>query len=446
MKKVITYGTFDLFHDGHHKLLERAKSLGDYLIVGVTTESFDKDRGKLGVVDSLIQRIDHVRNCGFVDEVIIEDHHGQKLEDIMKYEVDIFAIGSDWIGTFDYLKDYCEVTYLERTKYISSTELREDKFQVIRIGVIGTGRIAGRFVSETSYVSGIIPAMVYNPNLASAKRFATEHSLEYAKTIEEFYEQIDAVYIATPHETHYEYCKQALAKEKHVLCEKPFVLKLEQAKELYAEARRKQLVMMEGIKIAYASGFIQMLGLLRGGVIGNIRDVEAAFTKLVDSKLREITDTSYGGSFTELASYTLLPIIKLLGSEYEDVRFESFQGESGVDIYTKAYFTYKNAFATSKTGLEVKSDGQLLISGTKGYIRAKSPWWLMKEFEVCYENERKNEVYSTKFLGSGLRYEISEFVARIHGYSKEQERLSEKESCEIIKLIERFLESRRSGN
>ena len=124
MKKVITYGTFDLFHEGHYNLLKKAKKLGDYLIVGVTTENFDEVRGKVNVVDSIIERIDNVRKTGFADMIIVEDHEGQKIEDIQKYDVDIFTVGSDWVGTFDYLEAFCKVIYLDRTPGISSTFLR----------------------------------------------------------------------------------------------------------------------------------------------------------------------------------------------------------------------------------------------------------------------------------------------------------------------------------
>ncbi len=442
VKKVITYGSFDLFHEGHLRLLKRAKELGDYLIVGVTTEYYDESRGKLNVVEPLLTRIQNVKESGYVDEVIIEDHNGQKVEDIIKYEVDIFTLGSDWVGKFDFLRDYCEVVYLERTKEISSTKLRGEKFQVIRLGVVGTGRIANRIISETKYVSGIEIETVYNPNLESAKKFAERHLLNYSETEEEFYDSVDAVYVATPHETHYGYIKKSLNLGKHVICEKPIVLEERQAIELYALAKEKGLVLLEGVKIAYAPGFQQLLGIIRSGTIGNIRDVEAAFTKLVDPSLREMVDEKYGGSFTELGSYVLLPILRLFGCNYEDLRFESFYANNGVDIYTKAYFKYKNGLATAKTGLGVKSDGQLLISGTKGYIRAKSPWWLMKEFEVCYEDTSQNEVYHTKFLESGLRYEISEFVSRINGYERKGSKLTEEESVMIAKLMEKFLEQR----
>ena len=150
MKKVITYGSFDLFHRGHYRLLERAKALGDYLIVGVTTEHFDEARGKLNLIDPIMKRIENVKAAGFADEIIVEDHIGQKVEDIQKYNVSIFTVGSDWTGKFDYLKEYCEVVYLPRTKGISSTMIRNENYELVHMGIIGSGRIANRFVIESS--------------------------------------------------------------------------------------------------------------------------------------------------------------------------------------------------------------------------------------------------------------------------------------------------------
>ena len=135
MKKVITYGTFDLLHHGHIRLLKRAKKLGDYLIVGVTSDDFDKTRGKINVQQSLSDRVQAVRATGIADKIIIEEYEGQKIDDIKKYGIDVFTVGSDWIGKFDYLKDYCKVKYLDRTQGVSSTELRK-KDRELTMGII----------------------------------------------------------------------------------------------------------------------------------------------------------------------------------------------------------------------------------------------------------------------------------------------------------------------
>lgn len=443
MKKVITYGSFDLFHEGHYRLLKRAKALGDYLIVGVTTEHYDESRGKMNVIDSLMDRIENVRKTGFADEIIIEDHEGQKVEDIIKYGVDIFTVGSDWTGSFDYMKNYCQVVYLERTKDISSTMLRSKKYNIVRLGIIGTGRIAARMVPEVKYVSGINIDAVYNPHIESAKRFAEQFEMnKYMDNLEEFYEEIDAVYIASPHETHYEYIKSAIKHHKHVLCEKPMVLKRKQAEELFLLAEENKVVLMEAIKTAYCPGFNQLLSIVRSGVIGSVRDVEACFTKLESPLNRELADTIYGGSFTELGSYTVLPVLKILGKNYQALEFKSQIAANGLDIYTKAYFTYENAFATSKNGLGVKSEGQLIISGTRGYIVADAPWWKTTSFEIRREDSSQNEKYFSKFLNDGLRYEIGDFVSGINGFDEKLTKLTNGESIILAEIMEKFLTER----
>ena len=444
MKKVITYGSFDLFHNGHYRLLQRAKALGDYLIVGVTTEHFDEERGKLNLIDPILKRIENVKATGFADEIIVEDHVGQKVEDIQKYQVDIFTVGSDWTGKFDYLKEYCEVVYLPRTEGISSTMLRAETYELVHMGIMGSGRIAGRFVPESRYVSGLSIEGVFNPHIESAKRFAEEHKLDfYTDNIEEFYSKVNAVNIAAPHAFHYTYTKSALEHGLHVLCEKPLALTKAQAEELYDLAKGKKLVLMEAIKTAHAPGFIRLLSTVKSGAIGEVRDVEACFTRLTHDSLRELTDAECGGSFTEFGSYALLPIFKILGLDYKNVEFKMFLAENGVDVYTKAYLTYPKAIATAKTGLKVKSEGQLLISGTKGYILVPSPWWLTHEFEVCYEDRDKNQKITTRFLGGGLRYELSDFISTINGYGKSEYKLTAAESIAMADIMEKLLAARK---
>lgn len=440
MTKVITYGSFDLFHEGHYKLLQRAKELGDYLIVGVTTEHYDESRGKLNVVDSLMTRVEHVRQTGFADEIIIEDHVGQKVEDILKYNVDVFTVGSDWIGKFDYLEQYCRVVYLERTKDISSTLLRAKNFNIMKIGIVGTGRIANRFISEVKYVSGINTGCVFNPNLEHAKSFSERHEIgNFTDNLNVFLDMVDAVYIASPHDTHYMYVKQALERGKHVLCEKPMVLEKKQAVELYELSEKNNCVLFEAIKTAYSPGFYQLLNVVRSGAIGTVHDVEACFTKLEKNNVRELNDKKYGGSFTELGSYGILPILKILGNKYKELRFEQIINENRIDIYTKAYFRYDNAVATCKVGLGVKSEGQLIISGTQGYIVVDAPWWKTQSFEVKHEDSSLNEKYFSKFQGDGLRYEISDFLSAINGNFAKINKLPFEESIKIAEIMEAFL-------
>lgn len=443
MKKVITYGTYDLFHEGHYRLLERAKALGDYLIVGVTTEHYDEARGKVNVVDSLLERIENVRKTGFADEIIVEDHEGQKIEDIQKYGVDTFVLGSDWTGHFDYLKSYCEVVYLERTKNVSSTMIRKEKFPIVRIGIVGTGRIAPRFIAESKYVSGIEIECAYNPEVDSAKLFEIEEQIPvYTDIYEDFLERIDAVYIASPNETHYQYARAALCEGKHVLSEKPLAFTYDETVELYQLAKEKHVVLMEGIKTAYCPGFQQIINVAKSGKIGQIIDVEACFSRLADPLSRERTDAKYGGAFLEFAGYTLLPIFKLLGTEYTDVKIDCIYGENGVDLYTKIQLRYPNGLATAKMGVGVKSEGDLVIAGTEGYILAPSPWWLTHKFDIRYEDPDKIDHFEPSFQGDGFRYEISEFVGKINGTGRKDYKLTEEETIAMSKIVEMFMKKR----
>ena len=125
MKRVITYGTFDLFHIGHLNLLKRAKALGNYLIVAVSSDEFNLQKGKVCKIKDT-DRMQIVEAIKYVDQVIPETSWDQKIEDVKKYDVDVFVMGDDWKGKFDFLKDYCEVVYLPRTEGISSTQLKEE--------------------------------------------------------------------------------------------------------------------------------------------------------------------------------------------------------------------------------------------------------------------------------------------------------------------------------
>ena len=446
MKTVITYGVFDLFHDGHARLLERARQLGDRLIVGVTTDRYALERGKLCVVEPLEVRMENVRRNSCVDEVIVEDHPGQKAEDILRFGADVLVMGDDWLGKFDALKDLCEVVYLPRTPNISSSLLRNGRFPFLCIGLIGSGRIAGRFVQEAGYVRGIQIPCVYNPrpdSSASLQRFLSNHTfISKTRTLEKLYDQTDAVYIASPHETHYAYAKSALEAGKHVLCEKPLCLRRAEAEELFALAEAKGLVLMEAIKTAYCPGFLQLCGVARSGFIGEIINVESCFTKLVPHGSREWTDPRCGGSFTELGSYVLLPIVKLLGTENLRVSFDSILAENGVDLFTKVNVQGSGRMASGRCGIGAKGEGQLTIFGTQGYILCQAPWWKTSYFEIRGEDPNFRKSFSTDYAGDGLRYEIADFLLRIQGHPGRETRLLPAESIWMAGVMEEFLKTR----
>lgn len=439
MKTVITYGTFDLFHEGHYNILKRAKEQGDYLIVGVTSENYDKSRGKLNVQQSLVERIENVKNSGFADKIIVEEYYGQKIEDIKKYNVDTFVIGSDWIGKFDYLKEYCDVVYLERTRGVSSTQLRNKQNGIIKLGCVGSGRIARRMCIESKYVSGISFDYIFDRNIDKAIKFAEDNDLTFfTDDYDKLLKEVDAVYIAIPHPFHYEYAKKALESGKHVLCEKPMTLTKKETKKLYEIAKKNNVVLYEAIKTAYAPGFKRMVAIAKSGIIGEIRDVDATFTKLMENhELREFDKAQGGGSVNELSTYPLIGIFKLLGCNYDDISFVTYKDQNDVDIYTKIFLKYKNATATANVGLGVKREGEMIVSGTQGYIYVPAPWWKTEYFEVRFENPQNNQKYFIKFEEDGLRYEVAEFLSTIT-HNTPNISLSEEESIAIAEVIEKF--------
>ena len=438
MTKVITYGTYDLLHQGHINLLRRAKELGDYLIVGVTSDSFDRGRGKLNVRNNVLERVEAVKATGYADEIIIEDYLGQKIDDIQKYDVDIFAIGSDWEGKFDYLNEYCKVVYLPRTQGVSSTMLRAESQDIFRVGIVGSGRIANRFIPEAKVVNGVEVVSVYDPNKDNADTFANKHNLKaYSDGYQQFLADVDAVYVASPHLTHYQYAKEALEAGKHVLCEIPFTLSASQAKELYDYAETHNLVLLEASKTAYCPAFCHITTLVKSGVIGDVVDVKASLSKMVQAPTRELDVSQAGGAMNEHSPLTLMSIIKILGKDYTKVDFYS-KIENDVDVYTKINLCYPHATASVTLGIGVKTEGNLIISGTKGYIYVPAPWWLTDYFEIRYEDQTKNKKFFYSYDGDGLRYEIQEFISMIANNRRNCYKLQTRESVAIAEIIEKY--------
>lgn len=326
----------------------------------------------------------------------------------------------------------------------------------LRIGIIGTGRIVYRFVSECNEVSGIRITTVYNPHEGSAERFvktvwkdAGSDLPRAVSDIEVLWREVDAVYIASPHETHYDYIMQALEHEKHVLCEKPMVLEKAQAEEAYDIAAKNGIILMEGVKTAFCPAFNEICSVVSSGRIGRVVDVLASFSKLTPTNVREFEESATGGSFTEIGSYVLLPVLRLLGCDPSEIRFDAFTLPNGTDGFCRASLKYESgAYGNCRTGLTAKTEGELIITGTKGYIYVPAPWWLTSHFEVRGEDPNAKEIHDGEFLGPGLRYEIKVFMEAVMGKGASCDMdLLMLESVTRAGIMEKFLKERNSiGN
>lgn len=436
MTKVITYGTYDLLHYGHIRLLERAKALGDYLIVGVTADNFDLARGKINVQQSLMERIEAVRSTGIADEIIIEEYEGQKIDDIKRYDVDIFTVGSDWVGKFDYLNEFCKVVYLDRTQGVSSSELRAEKRE-LRIGLVGESSLLNKFENESRYVNGVTISGVcsqdksyFNEKLKSLPLVTDD--------LDALLSVSDAVYIVSHPSKHFEQIKAALTAGKHVLCESPIAISLNDFHELQKIAKEKHLLLTDSLKTAYSTAYNRMLLLVKSGIIGEIKSVDSICTSLSDLERNDGKPTAHTwNSICAWGPTAMLPIFHLLGTGYVDKQMVSHLIAEDFDSFTKVAFVYPNAVASLKVGKGVKSEGELVISGTKGYVYVPAPWWKTDYFEIRFENPANNKRYFYQLDGEGIRYEMVSFLKAIQS-GKNNQYITEEQSEAIVKAVEDF--------
>jgi choline-phosphate cytidylyltransferase len=248
------------------------------------------------------------------------------------------------------------------------------------------------------------------------------------------------VYVASPHQTHFDYVIKSLNSGKHVLCEKPLTLTESETIKAYEVARENKVVLLEAIKTAFFPAFSRLISITNSGIIGEIVNIESTFTKLSEIKFREHLDKNYGGSLTELSSYSLFLTAVVLGTNFTDIQF--FSKMDNVDIFTKIILKYSNALSTINLGLGVKGEGSLVVFGTKGYIYVDSPWWKPSNFEVCFEDSNLNKKYFFEYQGEGLRYEIAEFVKLIQSKKLLSEIVSSEYSIFISKVIELYMNNK----
>lgn len=439
MKKVITYGTYDLFHFGHQRLLERAKALGDYLIVGVTADGFDRARGKINVQQSLMERMEAVKATGIADEVIVEEYEGQKIDDIMHYGVDIFAIGSDWKGYFDYLNEYCQVVYLERTAGVSSSDLRAEKRE-LKLGLVGESTFLNKFETESQYVNGVkIVGLCTSPSLSNGLSDALKALPCVTEDYDELLKEVDAVYIISKPQDHYAQIKKALELGKHVLCEPPIALAVNEWEELNTLAKEKNLILMDAIRTAYSTAYYRMLLLVKSGRIGTVMSIDSSCTSLRDNDLPSEELREKWNSICTWGPNAMLPIFQLLGTNYSQKCITSHIEDDSImyDSFTKIAFVYPHAVASIKVGKGVKTEGELVVSGTTGYIYVPAPWWKTEYFEIRREDPAQNKRYFYQLDGEGIRYELVSFLKAIQD-GKNYSYIDDRVSTAFVEVIEDY--------
>jgi len=439
MTKIITYGTYDMLHIGHINILSRAKAQGDYLIVGITSEDYDRSRGKLNVSQSQKQRLEAVKQLDFVDEVILETHKKQKQEDMIKYNIDKFVIGDDWVGKFDYLNEFTKVVYLPRTKGISSTQLRSEKIKNINIGIAGINTDSTRFIKESSYVKSMdIKSIFVDQNtdeISNNKELYPKNS--YSDYNEFLSSNIDAVYICVDIKLHYEYIKLALEQNKHVLCENPLTLEENQLEELFDIAKNNNKLLLMAVKTAFAPAFNKLIDELNvNKVIGDIKEIRATFTSLYEQRGYP-KEYIQNGATNLLMDYPYLLVHKLAGKN-TSINFID-QIENNYDISNRAITKHENNIVgISTVGIGMKSNSDAIISGTKGFVHIPAPWWLTKEFKFKFEDTHKEYSFEYEFEGDGLRYMISEFISLIQRGKIESTRLTKDDMIELNKIITQY--------
>ena len=315
-------------------------------------------------------------------------------------------------------------------------ELPRTSPKPIKIGLIGTGSIAARFAAEAAHVEGCYLSAAYNPDIDAARLFADRFGIEaVAATPEELLAQCDAVYIASPYKTHYDYAMQALQASRHVLCETPFTLTRRQAADLYTLAQRKGLTLLVALKTAYCPSFQKLIEIARSGEIGQIVDICATVTTMLDPA--RTTDDFNEDRLKENATYPLLAAFKLFGTKPEKVNAFTRTDANRI-IYAHATLQYPDAVATIKVGTGVKSEGSLVISGTRGYLYVPAPWWKTDYFEVRFENTADNRKVYFPYEQAGLRYEIQQFITCIRNAS-DQQLLTREESLKMVEITEKYL-------
>ena len=281
--------------------------------------------------------------------------------------------------------------------------------------------------NESKYVNGLRVSCLLSDSLQLINDELRNYIVD---SYDDLLNKSDAVYIRSTPDKHFAQIKKALKADKHVLCESPLCLSADETKELMELADKRNLILMEAIKTAYSVAFNRLILLIKSGKIGEIVSIDATCTSLKKNS------TDWVG-FYEWAPTALLPLFELFGTCFSK-RIDKYINKKSNDIFTKIDFVFDRSVASIKVGDGVKSEGELIISGTKGYVYVPSPWWKTDYFEIRYENQEDNKRYFYQLDGEGIRYELVTFhdaIAQGTGYTN----ISKKTTVAISQIMSDYI-------
>ena len=291
--------------------------------------------------------------------------------------------------------------------------MEEDKMKEIRFGIIGTGNIASKFAAACLLTPGALPAAVSSRSEENGRRFAEQNGIEKVfHGAQELAESpdIDIVYVATPHTAHFENCMLALKAGKHVLCEKPMATKKADAEALFAEAKKRGLLLMEGMWPRFLPNSLRVKEWIDGGRIGKVKFIDGIFSFAVDPqrpKRRLVDPELGGGSMFDLGVYTVEMASYYAGANPQD--FAGFDTEfcPGTDATAVMALRYPNGvLATLRTGITCEAPVMMTITGDKGYIEL--PRFFLANEARLFEGNTLTEKHTRRFeLPEGFQWQIA---------------------------------------
>ncbi len=305
-----------------------------------------------------------------------------------------------------------------------------------------------RVFHECGLVNGLKVAAVCSDNIGDFDEDVLRVDF-LTSNYEEMLDAVDIVYIHSHPDYRYDQVKKALLAGKHVMCESPIAKSSDQCKELFALADECGLVLMDSLRTAYSTAYTRLLLLIKGGRIGDAVSVDATCTNL-KTNFGAFADSSLKwNSMTAWDPTALLPVFQILGVDPVRMRIASkcSEGNNSFDDFSRISIEYRDAIASAKVGAGAKSEGDLVIFGTKGYVYVPAPWWKTEYFEIRYEDPADNRRYFIQLDGEGIRFEWVQFlrmiVAMAEGLTGEEAvrregRIEREVSCAICDVVSDF--------